>query len=144
MPAPTAYTEQQLAIYMLSSIGNLGTVLELTADHFREAVNDTLLAYGDVDSIGDADDIKKLRALAKVEAWRVAVEQSSGMYNFQSHDGRYDRATIHAQALVGLGLAENAAAIYTVVDDTDNASYTVGVSRFTHAYDPYAQPIEDI
>lgn len=138
MPVPTGYSEASLQVYMLAATGNLGTVLGLTISDFVEAVTDTLIAYGEED-IADATEIGKLRALAKVAAWQVAVAKSSGYMKFQADGGSFEAQQIHAQALAGLALAETMAATYT----GGMVGYEVTTATFHHANDPYPLPTDE-
>lgn len=113
MPIPTTYSEPELRLFMLESVGSLADVLGLTTDHFDEAINETLLSY-DVDDLSDATDIRKLRALARVEAARVAVRRSAGWYNMRSGQDSLERATVHKQAKEALADAIVEAGPYDV------------------------------
>ena len=137
MPIPTAYTEEELKTYMLAKTGNLGTLLELTTASFDDAVVETLLAYGE-DDIANAVDIPKLRALAKVQAWTVAVEASSGWYDFRSGQDQFDRETVHNQAKTLLAKAQGEAAKYA-----DDDSYGIVVGRMVYGGSPYNPTIEE-
>lgn len=106
MALPASYTEQTLAAYMVGAIGRLAGVLSLDGGDFFEAVNDTLLDYG-VDDVGSATNIRKLRAIARYHAWRAAVAQATGLYDFQADDGRFSKKQVYDQALAGLALAES-------------------------------------
>jgi hypothetical protein len=138
MSVPTVYSSAALQVYMLGQTGNLGTVLGLTSGDFAEAVTDTLLSYGE-DTLADATDIAKLRALAKVAAWRVAVEKSTGYMKFTADGASFEAQTLHNQALASLALAESLAATY----DGGMAGYVVSVGRLIHANDPYPLPVTD-
>lgn len=114
MDIPARYTDEELKAFMLGEVGNLATVLELEADDFSEAVIDTLLAYG-VETLDKADDVAKLRALARVFAWKVAVDKSAGWYNFRSGQDQFERKTVHEQARNRLADAQAKAAVYMPV-----------------------------
>lgn len=88
MALPTAYTEPELSAFMHAVLGDVATALGWSTDdeRFDEAVNDTLLAYG-VDDIDDATDIPKLRALARIEAWRAATDSLASRFDL-SADGQ--------------------------------------------------------
>jgi hypothetical protein len=133
MPAPTSYNEDGLKAFMLGQVGNMGAVLGLDVNSFTEAVSDTLLAYG-VPDVALALDIPKLRALARVEAWRVAVQQAAGRYDFQTQNAKHSRSALFAQAKEGLTLALADASGYASLTSNDNV---IGISGFAYADNPY-------
>lgn len=130
MAIPTSYSEETLKAFMLAALSNLGATLGLTAASFDEAVNDTLLAYG-VSDIAQATDMAKLRGLAKVAAWQVAVAASAGDYDFSADGGNYRRSQLHEQARKGLAAAEADAALY----GGDNQA-SIGVMAWGDPYRP--------
>lgn len=135
MPVPTAYTEDQLAEYMHSVLGQVAVALGLEAPlSYHEAIVDTLLAYGDGVTIAQATNIKKLRALAKLKAWEVAKAHAAA-YVSQSIGG----ASISTSDM-GRMIAENleAARVYAWAYEP---IYAVEVSTVTH-YDPYNSPFD--
>lgn len=75
MSMSTFTTADALAVYMLSEVGPLADDLGLTVDALMPAVEDVLYGYFGADGgvITDATDTRKLRALARMEAWRTAV-----------------------------------------------------------------------
>ena len=129
MTAPTAYTEKSLAEYMCAQLGDLSTILALTvgtadAGSLNEALNTTLLAYG-VSDISAALDIAKLRALARVQAWQLAVDRLTALYDFSVDGGSYQRAQMVTQARFNLAAARLDALIY-------DPGYTVTTTRQGH------------
>ena len=136
MPIPTIYNEPLLQHYMLNQTGNLGVVLSLTATNFIEAVADTLLAYGATD-IANATDIAKLRALAKVEAWKVAVAHAAGYIEFTADGSSFKANQMHQQALAGLEAAETAAMEFGL------SNYMVTVATLRYSNDPYPLPSDE-
>lgn len=130
MAIPTSYSEETLKAFMLAALSGLGTALGLTAASFDEAVNDTLLAYG-VSDIAQATDMAKLRGLARVAAWQVAVAAAAGDYDFSADGGNYRRSQLHEQARKGLAAAEADAALY----GGDNQA-SIGVMAWTDPYRP--------
>lgn len=135
MAIPTSYTESTLADYMLAVLGVVGQTLEYTNASFGEAVNDALVAYG-VNEISQATDIKKLRALAKVAAWKKACDDLVGFYKFSADGGTYDRNQMREMAEKALTLAQADAAAY-------DPSYVVGIVRAAPVNDPYRYTPED-
>ena len=137
MPVPTVYSEAALKSYMLVVTGNLGTVLGLSEGDFNEAVNDTLLAY-DTSTIAGATDIAKLRALAKVQAWRVAKAKAAGKTDFTADGATFKRSQLMQQAQAGLEMAENEAISYG-----SYTGYAMTASGFVYVGDPYPLPAEE-
>ena len=102
MPIPTSYTEQSLMNYMHEALSGVGDVLGFNPPHaYDEAFNETMLVYGasDVTAVSGIRNIRKLRAIARVEAWRKVMAATAGDYDFRREDGAsYNRSQIHAQA----------------------------------------------
>ena len=136
MPIPTVYSEPLLQQYMLNQTGNLGVVLELDVTDFIEAVADTLLAYG-VTGIANATDIAKLRALAKVEAWRVAKAHAAGRTDFDVESAALKRSQLIAQVQMFLDMAEADALLYGL------SNYRVTVGALVYSDDPYPLPSDE-
>jgi hypothetical protein len=136
MAAPTSYTETQLATFMLSQLGDVADVLGWTGlPHLHEAVNETLLAYGaDID---DVTDIAKLRALARREAWRLAVTSLITRYDFSNPEGDYKRSQMVATAQKRLADSEFAALPY------DTVAGTAYITDIDSTADPYVPIDED-
>ncbi len=111
MAAPVVYTEATLLTFMLDTMGSVATTLGMSDYMLQEAVNDTLLAYRVADS-ADATDIPRLRALARVAAWRTALAQASTYYDFSADGATYNRAEITRHIRAMLALAEADAAAY--------------------------------
>ena len=74
MPLPTSYSETELKDYMHATLAETASVMgwSVGAGSYDEAINETLFANGVDDSaaITGWEDIRKLRFLARVEAWR--------------------------------------------------------------------------
>jgi hypothetical protein len=134
MAAPTAYTEEMLREYMQAELGAVVTALgwSLADGNYDEPVNETLLAYG-VASIALATEVRKLRALARREAWRTAAAQAAGMHDFSADGSSFSLAQIQEMALKALALAESEAARY-------EGAFTV-TPIAVHYGDPY-EPLE--
>lgn len=127
----TAYTDLTLAEYMQAVTRNVAAALGWSADDFAEAVTDALIAYG-VTDLEDATNIPKLRALARVEAWRAVADGTAADYNFSADGGTYSREQLHKHAVEALGRALERAAAYGGTD----AGYAIemGSMTFTDAY----------
>ncbi len=83
---PATYNESTLANFMLAVTRDIAQKLAFTVSEFQESVNDTLIAYG-VETIGEATDAAKLRAIARVMAWRTIVEAASGEFDSSTDSG---------------------------------------------------------
>lgn len=81
MAAPQTYTESQLAVYCLDTLGPVAAQLGWTAfsPAVDEIVNETLFRCG-VSDIADVTDINRLRVTARWQAWRVAVDYLANQY----------------------------------------------------------------
>lgn len=102
MPIPTSYTEESLMYFMHDALEGVGEVLGFDPpDDYREACNEALMVYGasDVTAVSGIFNIRKLRAVARVEAWRKVMSATTGDYDFRREDGaQYSRSQINAQA----------------------------------------------
>lgn len=140
MAAPTSYTELALAMYMHATLREVGEALgwQPSAGDYDEAVNETLLTYGasDIAAISGQANIRRLRTLARVQAWQQVVNATAGDYAFSADGASYHREQVHAQALSNLRQAQTEALAY----DPD---YRVGVDRIEHKHDPYTYLPED-
>jgi len=136
MPVPSAYTETTLADFMHSQLGQFPTLFGWTSPaSYQEAVNETLLAYG-VDVIASATDIRKLRALARVEAWKQVINELASKFKFQADGSTFEQQQMHEMALKNLTAAERDAMVYTT-----DYSATVGSIGWTN--DPYKYPPDE-
>lgn len=134
MPVPTSYTEANLATFMHGCLGDVATELGwLAASSYSEAVTETLLAYG-VTDIAGATDMRKLRALARREAWRAAVGSLASRYDFTADGASHHLSQVYSQAQHALAAAEADAVRY---DTAHQATLTK-----IHYGDPYG-PIQE-
>ncbi len=142
MAAPTTYTETALAEYMRD-----GVLLEMATalgwstapDDYQDAVDDALLLFG-VDAISEVtgrDNIKKLRALAKVAVWRTVMAATTGDFDFSADGGNYNRSQVNEAARKALALAESEAMAYGL------DGYEVVIDAVSHIHDPYAYVEDD-
>lgn len=139
MPVPTSYTEEELAQYMHAALGKTAEALNLTAPaSYEEAVNDALLAYGqtDITQITGAAAIQKLRALARVAAWRFVIANFAALYDFSADGGSYSRSQLLANAKEALKMAEDAALPY-------GENYAGKIVKVRHVDDPYVVQSEE-
>ncbi|HEY3310561.1 MAG TPA: hypothetical protein VGK00_02870 [Anaerolineales bacterium] len=141
MTPPTVYTEKTLSDFMHQELGKVAVILAYTvgagdAGSYAEAVNETLLKYGQV-LIANATDISKIRALARVEAWKKACNDLAALYKFTSDDASYERNQIFDQAEKNLGMALTLSLPW-------DAGYQINVTRVRPVHDPYRYlPEED-
>lgn len=140
MAAPSSYTEATLADYMHTALGAVASAMAYTSPaSYSEAVNEALLGYGvdDIATISGRENIRKLRALARVQAWKQVIADVTGDYDFSADGGQYSRSQVHKMALEALALAENEALALGAIP-----GYVVGIDAVKHIHDPY-QYIED-
>lgn len=141
MSAPTSYTEATLASYMHSVLGDVATALGWAAGtaSYGEAVNEALLVYGvdSISSVSGRDNIAKLRALARVEAWRQVAAYTAGGYDFTADGASYQRSQMHAQAMASMRTAEADAMQY------GGYGYEAIFQNLEHVHDPYAYLDDD-
>lgn len=132
MAIPTAYTDFTLRSYMAASLGTIAETLGLDQLSFVEAANDVLLAYG-VDDVAAATDVGLLRALARVEALRVAEQAVALSYDFSADGASFDRSQMAARVAALLVRAEADAARL----GGGGAAWSVGVGSLGIPGDPY-------
>ncbi|MDI6769742.1 MAG: hypothetical protein QMD04_08705 [Anaerolineales bacterium] len=140
MSVPAAYSELTLAQYMHAELGPVAKVLEYPEPAeepgiYREAVNEVLLSAG-VSDISQIADIRKVRALARREAWAMAVKALSTYYNFSADGARYDQSQMHAQAKAALDQAIGDCLALGL------EGYTVSIQSLDYRHDPYSFPKE--
>ena len=134
MTLPTVYTEKTLAEFMHNELGKVAGITGYNvgvndAGSYAEAVNETVLAYG-VTSIINASDIQKVRALARVEAWKKACNDLAALYKFSSDGASYERQQMFANAQLNLGRALTLALQW-------DPSYEITVTKVRPVHDPY-------
>lgn len=131
MSAPISYNADELALYLHSVVGpNVAAILGWSApDSYSEIVTDAVLSYG-VEDIAEADNISKLRAIARMHVWRAVMEQTTGHYDLTMPDGiRAERNQLHQQAKGAYLEARKVAMRH-------GAEYVVGVAAIRHN-DPF-------
>lgn len=133
MAPPTSYTESTLKTYMITSLGTLASALGLVDSDMAEPLNDVLLAYG-VSDIADADNMPKLRALARVHALRRAQTVAATWTDFSADGASFSRSQVLAALKEMLLQAEASAMHYG--DD-----YAILTGQLTYADNPY--PLSD-
>lgn len=140
MTIPVAYTEVTLAQFMHSELGVVAGVLKISAPStdagsYQEPVNEVMLELG-VTDLEMAPDIRKVRALARREAWRMAVNGLAVKYDFKEGGDQYDRSQMHDQASKSLERAESDCLNLGIGLE----SYTVEITSTAPKYDPYSYP----
>lgn len=136
---PVAYTRDELALFMLQTIGPAAKVLEWdTVASYDETVNDTLIAYG-VDAIAEATNIPLLRAYARREVWRAVMDAVAIAYDIRTPDGeQLSRSQMYAHAQEQYDRAAATVATMTLVDDPDEA-HMVRRYSVVRSPDPYTR-----
>lgn len=100
MSIPVSYTVEELATYMHATIGpNVAAILGWEAPgSYTEIVTDAVLSYG-VEDIAEADNMLKLRAIARMHVWKTVADHTVPFYDLTMPDGiRAERNQIHQQA----------------------------------------------
>lgn len=137
MPVPNAYTEEDLAKYMLAVLADTATSLGWDAVSFLdEAVISTLIRVG-VTAIEDvaADKIGLLRSAARVEAWSAVASATAGDYDFDADATSIKRSQMHKQALEMMQ-KEKEAFDYLIASSTES-DFVASIVTVTHSEDPY-------
>lgn len=140
MSAPSGYSETSLAQFMHDELGPTARMLGYPepADNpgvYAEAVNEAALSLG-VNEISQASDIRKVRALAKREAWTMAVKALATKFDFSADGASYDRSQVFLQAKQALETAI-ADCLRLGLD-----GYSVSIRTLDQQYDPYHYPRE--
>lgn len=134
MSAPTAYTDDTLCAYMVTSLGSVAEALDLTADSFTDAIDDVCLAMG-ISAVSDATDMVKLRALARYYALRHAsVSAAATFYDFSADGASFSRSQVQAQLKAMLSNAEADAMPYL---PSNVFAVTKATINYTTDADPY-------
>lgn len=141
MPAPTTYTEAQLAAYVVTALGETASALgwvtaPTVTPALQEAVNDTLLLYG-VNDIANATDPGKLRAFARVAAWRAALASLAARFAFSTDQQEFKRSEMFRMAQANLAQAEADATPFGLVGQA------AVVGKVEWADDPYAAEVPE-
>lgn len=111
MPAPTTYSEDELAEYMIEVLSDIATVLGWDSDSstILRAVYAVQRAYPNgaeaLADISEADNMPLLEALAQREGLRAAATALAARVDIASPAGDAKMAQQHAQCLKMLSLA---------------------------------------
>ena len=135
MTIPTSYTEAELASYMDAILGPVADALgwSVANGDYDEPVNSAILAYGvdDIADISGRENIEKLRALARVEAWRAVRDATAGHYDFSDGGVSLKRSQMHAQAVKNMDAAIAEAMRFGAY------GYEVVIDTIEYVHDPY-------
>lgn len=138
MAYPASYTEQSLAEYMHATLGAMATRLGWTVDDgdYTEAVNEAVAAYGtdDISGISGRDNLRKLRALARREVWRLVVQSLAAYYEFSTDGQSFKPNQMSEQASKSLAQAEDDCAALGI----DNGAYNVTIDSVIYPHDPFS------
>jgi hypothetical protein len=130
---PTSYTDSELKDYMHAELGAVSSALgwSVAAGDYDHALVRVLRAFGVTDA-ADASDMSKLEALARREAWRGAMNETVGDYDFSADGGSYSRSQIHEQCKARFETARAEAMQY-------DGGYAVETSTIEWDWNPYAR-----
>lgn len=142
MPAPTSYNESALATYVVVVLSNVAGALGWTSGtpQVLEAVHDAIYAYGPTDTtvhpptytIALMTDMLKLRAFARREAWRQALNALAAAYDFAADGQSFKRSQLYAQA------ERQYSAAYSDALAFDSYADTILPATVNAATNPYA------
>lgn len=135
MSVPAAYSEQDLLTYLVALLGKTATDLGWTTANVAEAYTDTLILYG-VSSVGSATDIGKLRACARLAAWRAVEAETAPNYHFSTDGQSFHREQIHEHAVAMVKRAR-------VEAQRHGIEHSVSTLRVTRRDDPYVTLTDD-
>lgn len=141
MGIPTSYTEDQVKEFMEKVLGKTGKKLELSVanDSFDEPAYEVLFVLGESDFsfATTQEQIKKIRLVARMEAWRAATYETA---HEASHSvgapgtGQTSRADIHRHCLEMLEKAQ-AELSQTFPELVIGEDSSWGVERIPVSYD---------
>lgn len=141
MPLATAYTEAELATFMLDELGTrmaaaLGWTNQASIQAaINQAVRDTGLA--DIALVTGVSAAGQLEAFARRAVWRRAVAHLAVQHDFESDGQSFKRSQLLTNAQKALALAEAEAGHY------DTNDLVVGVTTIQYPNDPYSHTVLD-
>lgn len=138
MPLVTSYTEDELATWLLGSmgLGQVATVLAWTEDNLVDVVARSVRLYG-VTDIADVTDVGKLEALAAREAWRAAIRALVTVTDFTVDGESVKASDMLKGAQVALDLAETEASAYA------DSGPAISVATISVEGNPYDYGVSD-
>lgn len=145
MTVPTSYTEDTLQEYMHDVLGadEVASSMNWTPQQYSylEAVYESLFVYGasDITTITGLTNIRKLRAIARTEVWRLVANRTAADYEIRIDGaGTYKRDQVHAHAVKMFELARKEAIAAGVTEyniDAGDKPSVVSVSVSREGYD---------
>jgi hypothetical protein len=140
---PTAYTEEELADFMRRQLrgiaDELGWSVTETGGDYTDAIVATLDAYGVAD-LTLATDAIRLRALARREVWRAAVDGLADRIDQDLSGQNLKLSQMYKQAKERLVEAEIVVPVVPIPPEEEDLSGlvgTIGVGKVVFPYDPY-------
>lgn len=130
MPLPSAYTEASLAAYMEAVLGETGVTLGLPdSDALPEAVNEVIGLLGhDLSEETSTTGLMKVRASARWQAWKAALDVASGRFDVTVAGGKkFVQSQVFEQIQAKLKIAESDYYAALAADDEANGT---GLSFF--------------
>ena len=138
MPAPTTYTEYELAAFMARRLGAVAVALGWAAEspELREAVWDALGDLG-LDAIADATDARALRAAGLLAAIRAARREAAAFTDAAVEGMTFTRSQLFDHLSTLQADAEREAAALGL------GPLAVVVGRVSYAADPFADRVDE-
>lgn len=130
MTYPTSYSESTMSAYLLVILDKLNELDLISSSRLIEMTDDVLSMYGETD-YANVTDIPKARAIAKVVAWRHAIEVTSMSYNFSADGGSYSLSQMHDMSLKNYKLSLSDALAY-------DPNYAIVVEELVPTQTPYS------
>lgn len=140
MAVPLAYTEQELADFMHDELQDVASDLSMSPvalGSYVEAINNALLAYGvaTITGITGLENIGRLRAIARVQAWKVAQARAAARYDMSDGTQSLKRSQMMTNIAKGLASAESDARAVG-----GGSAPVVSISPVRYSQDPYGPP----
>lgn len=125
MPVPSSYTESSLMAFMRDDVLRVtGRQLGLTNDaDYRDALTEVTIGLG-VSDITQATDIARVRALARREAWRTAMQQAAGEHHAENEGKAHDRQQIYDHCVAMFNQASLEVSALGPLPDDDGSTIT--------------------
>jgi hypothetical protein len=130
MTYPTSYNESTMSVYLLVILDKVNEQVSLSGGRVIEMCDDILSLYG-VTDWAEVTNIPKVRALAKVIAWKHAMEITSVSYNFSADGGNYSLSQMHDMCQKNYKAALSDAMLF-------DSNYVIAVEEMVPTQNPYA------
>jgi hypothetical protein len=124
MAAPLSYTEATLWQFMRDEMQDVGRALNWNNQtDYQPAIDETQLQMGvpDIAQVASTQ-IRLLRAVARVNCWRMAAQATAGDFDFSADGGSYSREQMHTHCLEMWKQAEADLALLGGVDSASQAA----------------------